>query len=185
MTPIELLEQVKARFPVLLHKEETALMALLTKAVGVYQELAGFMAKARFSEADVVDGVVALPERFSTRVSVKDKTGTFIPSEPWDGNLELTLYGHEQYPLVLTYLENLRDADFNLINLPDNSVVLIGDYLELLIMSPNNERLRRVAIAGKLDTSDIATEADIAQRKSETEEKIKTSQAMLEMVSLF
>lgn len=183
MTPLELLDDVKARFPVLLHREEPALLALLKKAVGAYQELAGFMGKVRIEESDVIDNKCKVPERFSTRVAVKDARGSFVTSEVWGDELELGLAGGEPFPLTLIYLENLRDADFNSVALPDNSITLIGDYLENLIASPNAERQRRVAIAGKLDTTDIPTEADLATRRSELEEKIKASQAMLPMMS--
>lgn len=183
MTPIELLNDVKARFPVLLHREDEALNALLKKAVGTYQELAGFMAKVRIEEGDVIAGKCTVPERFSTRVMVKDAHGSFVASDVWADELELSLAGGERFPLTLIYLENLRDANFESVTLPDNSVSLIGDYLENLIASPNAERQRRVAIAGKLDTTDIPTEADLATRRTELEEKIKASQAMLPMMS--
>lgn len=179
MKPIDLLEEVKARFPMLLHSEDAKLKALLRKAIGVYQDLAGFMAKTRIQSGQAPNGVFPLPERFSTRVSVMDASDSFIVSEVWGKELELKLSGGERYPFTLVYLENLRDADLNEISLPDNSITLISDYLELLIASPNSERLRRVAIAGKLDTSDIPTETDLAQRRVEMEDRIKTSQAML------
>lgn len=183
-TPAKLLESVKARFPMLLHSEPVALNALLEKAIGTYQDLAGFMAKARITEVDVIGGECALPDRFLTRVSLKDTDGRYVCSEVWGQVLEIGEVDASQFPLTLLYLENLRDADLATITLPANSVTLIADYLELLIMSPNADRMRRVAVAGKLDASDIPTETDLATRRTELEDKIKSSQAMIPMITI-
>ncbi|EJL6927797.1 hypothetical protein NMT03_003882 [Vibrio alginolyticus] len=182
--PAELLESVVERFPMLLHNEPAALNALLKKAIGKYQDLAGFMAKARIDELDAKGGTYSLPERFMTRVTIKDKAGRYVSADVWGNQLELDLSGSEEFPLTLLYLENLRDADYTTIELPASSVTLISDYLELLIMSPNSDRLRRVSVAGKLDASDIPTEADLAARRTELEEKIKSSQAMIPMITI-
>jgi hypothetical protein len=168
----------------LLHSEPTALNALLEKAIGKYQDLAGFMAKARITEADVIGGTYPLPERFLTRVALKDTDGRYVCSEVWGQSLEIGEVDASQFPLTLMYLENLRDADINTITLPANSVTLIADYLELLILSPNSDRIRRVSVAGKLDASDIPTEADIAARRTELEDKIKSSQAIIPMFTI-
>ncbi len=186
MTPNQLLEEVKGRFTMLLHDEEASLAVLLKQAVGKYQDLAGFMSKARITETDLIStGSAALPERFQTRIAVKDANGRYVKSESWNGELELSLTGGEAYPLTLMYFENVREADFDTYILPPASIALIADYLELLIASPNAIRQRRIAIAGKLDTSDIPTEESLAARKAELEERIKGSRAILPTISLF
>ncbi len=185
MTPNELLEEVTGRFTMLLHDEPKSLAVLLKQAVGKYQDLAGFMSKVRIAQTDIVDGLTALPERFQTRIALKDAAGRFVPCDAWSGELEVKLSGAETYPLTLMYFENVRSADFDLYQLPPASVALIADYLELLIASPNAIRQRRIAIAGKLDTSDIPTEESLAARKAELEERIKGSRAILPTISLF
>lgn len=182
--PAQLLESVIARFPMLIHNEPKKLNALLNKAIGKYQDLAGFIAKARIQDVDLKDGKFTLPERFLTTVALKDADGRYISSEAWSDQLELELFGGERYPFTLLYLENLRDADYSQITLPAGSVSLISDYLELLIMSPNSDRLRRLSVAGKMDASDIPTEADLSTRRTELEEKIRASQAMIPMITI-
>lgn len=185
MTPVQLLQEVKGRFAVLLHDESDKLDTLLKQAVTKYQDLAGFMTKARITADNVSNGEATLPERFQTRVIVKDAKGRYVRSEVWGNKIELTLSGSEEYPLSLMYLESVRDADFSTFELPAASVSMIADYLELLISSPNAERLRRIAIAGKLDASDIPTEESLATRRAELEERMKNSRAILPPVSLF
>lgn len=182
--PAQLLESVIARFPMLIHNEPDKLNALLNKAIGKYQDLAGFIAKVKIEESDITDRSLTLPDRFLTTVSLKDKAGRYVSSDAWNGTLELDLYGDEQYPFTLVYLENLRDADYESISIPAGAVTLISDYLELLIMSPNSDRMRRVFVAGKMDASDIPTEADLATRRSELEQKIRESQAMIPMITI-
>ncbi len=168
MTPNELLELVKKRFTILLHDDPDSLNSALTQAIGKYQDLAGFMKRVRITDASKLtnDNQFALPPLFMTRVVVKDNAGRYIRSDVWDDQLELGLDGSEQYPIVVTYLENAQGGDFDQYQLPASTTSLIADYLYLLIEGPNNERKRRIAMAGKLDTSDIATEADVATRKA-------------------
>lgn len=184
MTPNELLESVKARFPILLHSDEDALQALLSKAIGAYQDLAGFMARTRIKETDLVDGAFPIPVRFLNRVAVKDAQGTYVTSQVWGNEMELGTSDNTPYPLTLIYLENLRDSDYDSVTLPSNSIGLISDYLELLIASPNADRMRRIAVAGKYDASDIPTETDLAARRTELELKISSSQAMMPVLSI-
>jgi hypothetical protein len=187
MTPNELLETVRARFTVLLHDDEQALNALLRKAIGKYQDLAGFMVTKKIDDTPELreSGEVAAATNIISRICVKDSTGRFVPSELWGETLELQLSGRETYPLRFTYFESVLSADFDVVKLPASSTTLIADYLELLITIPNTERQRRIAIAGKLDASDMPTEEVLAARKLELEQDIKASRAMLPTFSLF
>lgn len=190
MTPNQLLEEVKARFPILLHDNPVILDSLLKKALAKYQELAGFNGKMRISETDlVVDDptfatYILLPSFFAARLNLKDATGRFISCSQWDDRLELKLHGHETFPFTLLYAQNILEANFDEYKLPTTSISLLGDYLELLIAIPNAERQRRIATAGKLDTSDIALEADLNTRKTELETSMRLNRAMIPPISL-
>ena len=50
MTPIELLEDVKSRFSVLLYDDEKALLSQLRKALIFYQDKAGFISRYQYDE---------------------------------------------------------------------------------------------------------------------------------------
>lgn len=79
MTPIELLTEVKARFPILLHDDETALNSLLKQAIAKYQELAGFTEKVRFSEADLNEnGAVNTPLLLRLGLPLQIATGILL-----------------------------------------------------------------------------------------------------------
>ncbi|MBE3985662.1 hypothetical protein HJ136_21360 [Vibrio parahaemolyticus] len=78
----------------------------------------------------------------------------------------------------------MLNADLNTYQLPPNSISVLGDYLQLLIQIPNAERERRVATSGKLDTSDIPAEADLAARKTELESQMRLNRAVVPPVSL-
>lgn len=185
MTPSAILSQVKARFPILLHDNELVLNTLLKQALAKYQELAGFTTKHRYTFDDLdSDAAVITPDGFSSRLVVKDFNGRFVPSEVWGGKLELKINGNTTFPVTLVYLESVTDRDFNTYQLPTSCVSVLSDYLEILIRIPNSERERRVSMAGKLDTSDIPTEADLNTRKLEIESQMRLSRSVLPPISL-
>ncbi len=187
-TPNELLTSVKLRFPSLIHKESDSLETLLVQALTKYQDLAGVTKKLRIQKSDLTESnEVALPDDFLARVVVNDNHKHFIVSDVWDdaGVIELGLDGGESYPLVLTYLVALGDVDIDSYELPKTAISLLSEYLQVLIAIPNAERLRRVLIAGKMDTSDVPLEADLQARKTELEEKMAASKAMLPTISFF
>lgn len=186
MTPNQLLNEVKARFHILLYDKEAALQASLREAIGKYQDLAGFMAKVRIQDSPELreTNEADLPERFASRIVLKDAGGRFVRSDVWGSKLEIALNGEERFPLTLMYLENLLDVDFETYQLPVNATSLIADYLYLIICKPNSESLRRISMTGKFDTSDMPLEADLATRITELELKIKASRAIMPTISL-
>ncbi|WP_413113441.1 hypothetical protein [Thaumasiovibrio sp. DFM-14] len=183
MTPVELLEQVKQRFHTLLHDDEQALKGLLRQALTLYQDKAGVIRRYRYQEGGVI-APFSLPSDFMSRISVTDSTGKFIPATLFDDELDMSLTGREVYPLILTYMVALGSVDLDEYLLPRTAIGHISDYLEILIKIPNSERMRRVATAGKLDTSDIPTEAELYQRKQELEDRIKDAKAMIPLISI-
>ena len=185
MTPNELLEEVTSRFIMLLHDNEKALNALLRKSLMKWQEVAGVIKQVHITESG---NIVPVPADFLARIGVTDANKVFIGSTIFDDvngkSITLDLKGYESKPLTLAYMVNLVNVDFDNYQLPDTAIGLLSDYLELLITIPNNQRIRRVAIAGKLDTSDLATESELAQRKADLESQIATNRAIIPIFTI-
>lgn len=102
----------------------------------------------------------------------------------WADKLEFRLNENIVYPISVSYLQNVFSADMATFQLPIPSISLLSDYLELLIRIPNSERERRIATAGKIDTTDIATEADLSARKTEVESQMRLNRAIVPPISL-
>ncbi|HHY0551947.1 TPA: hypothetical protein ACVU5P_004266 [Vibrio parahaemolyticus] len=185
MTPLELLEDVKARFPVLLHDEMPKLLALLRKAIARYQDYAGFVVKKRITQADA-GAPVELPSDYLALIGVTDDTGRYVQATEWqsDNQIELKLRGRESYPLVMQYMRKVDKDEFDTFNIPSTAAGLIADYLEALIAVPNCARRRTVSIAGKLDATDIPTEDSLNARLVELEQKISDNRAILPVFSI-
>ncbi|UTM60413.1 hypothetical protein L4174_023810 (plasmid) [Photobacterium sp. CCB-ST2H9] len=180
-TPNELLENVKARFNPLMHDEKSALNALLRQALQTYQDLAGVVKVAKYTKPSQT---LTPPAGFLFRIVIKDSRGQFVLSNVFDGEIELTLYGGELWPLTLTYGENLVDTDYETYKLPPTAEGLISDYLQALIAIPNTERIRRISTAGKIDVSDLPTQSELMDRKIGLEETIKSSRSMASTFSI-
>ena len=187
MTPLQLLEEVKARFYSLLHNEQPKLEALLRQSLSAYQDNAGVMEVMKVRELkkdEYGDQYCDVPSYFLARVMVKGCSGDYIPSRYEHATKRLFVEGRVRLPLTLTYFVNLREVDLNEHELKPEITGLIQDHLELLIAVPNSERNRRVAIAGNIDTSDIPTEEVLTSRKVEVEQKMKAARSAMPMVSI-
>lgn len=184
MTPIMLLDEVKKRFTVLLHDDQEQLESLLRKALATYQEKVGVVRRMRITE--IREGGNALPSDFLVRMSVVDANKMHVSTSVWadDGVIEFSLSGRERLPFTMAYLANLSNIDLNTYELPPLSVSILADYLQALIAIPNSERLRRASIAGKLDASDIGTEADLMTRLKEVELEMSSRRAVLPVISV-
>ena len=178
MTPAELLESVKLRFVPLLHNEPQPLYALLRQTLLAYQDRAGVIKTHTITTTTTQP----LPDHFLARIAVKDSNLDFVSSNSSTGMLNLNLIGDEQPPLSLTYLVDLGSVDFNSYELPVTAIGLLSDYLEALIAIPNTQRIRRIAIAGKIDASDLESHAELVERKLALEEAMA---ARREIVSPF
>lgn len=183
MTPVQLLDNVKARFHTLMHDEPAALEALLRQALTAYQDLAGVTNRHRY-EQPADSGMFDLPPGFLARIGVSDANGNFISSTVWFEGLELKLTGAEVYPLTLTYAVSLTDIDLDTFELPPNAIGMISDYLEALITIPNTERIRRVAMAGKIDVSDLPTQSELVERKTAIEATIRSARSIISPFSI-
>ncbi|RIW17885.1 hypothetical protein [Vibrio harveyi] len=185
MTPNELLAEVKQRFSILLVDKDEQFQSILKQALSKYQELAGFNTKCRFNRTDLdTNQAVKIPDLFGARLGCRDANGKFISCEHWLDTLEFRISEDTVFPITLMYMEDVLNADLDAYQLPPNSISVLGDYLQLLIQIPNAERERRVAASGKLDTSDIPAEVDLATRKTELETQMRLNRAAVPPMSL-
>lgn len=188
MTPVQLLDNVKARFYALLHNESEVLSQLLKTALGAYQDRAGVSERIKIKAVDKdneQEVSFLVPDDFLARVIVKDKTGNYV-SANYDRRAKRMIVDSKRYylPLTFDYLVNLREVDLDNYELQPEIVGLIQDYLEILISIPNSERQRRVAISGNLDVSDIPSESDLFTRKTALEERMSSARCALPMISI-
>lgn len=184
MTPLALLEDVKGRFPVLLHDDEDALKRLLVQSLGTYQDRAGVI-RAIYLQYENGEASRELPADFLAQVSVTDKMDGFVCSSVIEGKLVLNLCGCESWPLKFRYLVNLRDMDIENGEVPPNLIGMVSDYLEILIKIPNTDRLRTVSIAGKLDVSTLPDDVTLYERKRQLEADIASQREILPMLSIY
>lgn len=174
-TPVELLEQVKKRFNPLLISDKSELDALLRKALAAYQDRAGVISSIKIAKGDSI----AFPEDYLGIVHVSDSDGFLAYSTVLSDKIELDLTGCERWPLRLTYLVNLRDRDMASWHIPPAIVGMVEDYLEAIIRVPNVNRIRRVSIDGKFDTSDLPDEITLHQRILDLEERMSANRAII------
>ncbi|NDO81503.1 hypothetical protein CJP72_12220 [Citrobacter sp. NCU1] len=177
MTPVELLESVKGRFQPLLADDETLLQTLLRQALTTYQDKAGVIKPVRIKKEDGVS--LKPPEDYLALIHVTDSRGCLVYSDPFPDSIDLDLNGDERYPFTMLYLVNLRDRNYKEWNIPADIIGMLEDYLEALIAIKNTERLRIVAIAGKLDTSGYPDEITLQQRKQELEAQMSANRAII------
>lgn len=186
MTPAELLESVKLRFPTLIYDDENGLNALLEQTLGTYQDRAGVIRQIRIKQAT---GSVPVPHDFLSLVTVYDSNRQFVIADRVlddDGMpvIELELTGAERYPLRIEYLAKLRGLDPQNDPLPDEAIGLLENYLEVLISVRNIDFERRFAIAGRMDVSNLPDENTLYERKKTLELEMTASRAIIPMVCL-
>ncbi|HHA1306313.1 hypothetical protein [Enterobacter kobei] len=184
MTALELLEDVKGRFPVLLHDDDDALKRLLIQALGKYQDRAGVI---RTVHLQYEDGQTTreLPKNFLAQVGVSDSLDGFVCSTILDGQLVLDVCDCVSWPLKFRYLVNLRGMNLQEDEVPPNIIGMVSDYLEILIRIPNTDRLRTVSIAGKLDVSTFPDDVTLYERKKQLEDEMASLRAILPMFSIY
>ncbi|WP_312329841.1 hypothetical protein [Atlantibacter hermannii] len=182
MTPAQLLESVKKRFTSLLVDDDVTLKALLTQTLATYQDRAGVISRVRIEKSHGVN--LLYPEDYLSLIHVTDGKGTLVYSDPFPDSIDLDLTGDERFPLTMLYFINLRDRNIDEWQIPPSIISALEDYLEALINIPNTERLRRAYVAGKLDTSGLADEMTLMQRKTDLEEKMAANRAIIPIATI-
>lgn len=177
MTPAELLEGVKNRFSTLLLDDTDHFTSLLRQALGVYQDRAGVFGRIRLEKSGGVS--LPFPSDYLSLVYVTDSNGTLVYADPYESTVELELTGREKWPCTMLYYRNLRDCDYKTWVMPAEIIGLVEDYLEALIIIPNNERLHRAYIEGKFDGSYLPDSQTLHQRKLDLELQISASRAVI------
>ena len=111
MTPQQLLEEVKGRFIILFHSDESALTALLRQSLGKFQEKAGIIFSVSAESA-----TIPLPPDYWRTAMVHDAKWRYVPSRLNRETNEILLDTDSRNvsPYSLYYLISLR-------NTPDNT----------------------------------------------------------------
>lgn len=175
MTPLELLESVKARFIVLLHDEEERLVALLRQALGEYQDRAGAVIKIRLASADAAP----LPSDFLATLEATDSTGTWHEVVETEDGLQVAADAYSQPPFSLAYLANLRSCDLAGYQLPAECIGLVQKYLYALIEEPNTERLRQVSQGAGLPVDQLPGASELSERLRAIEQEMTERAGLL------
>ncbi|WP_165071311.1 hypothetical protein [Desulfovibrio sp. ZJ200] len=176
MTSLELLEEVKGRFVVLYHNDDTALQRLLRQALGKYQDKAGVILQSRFEagtkEAD-------FPELYLTVAGCHDEMHRHVPVQVDEAAGKLLFYPEaDSGALTLYWLARLRDWPPDR-PLPYGCVGLVGDYLEALIDIPNTSRTRDSYHGMGGPIPDLPSLQEMRARLTELEQQMEECRAIL------
>ena len=181
MTPQQLLEEVKGRFIILFHSDESALTALLRQSLGKFQEKAGIIFSVSAESA-----TIPLPPDYWRPAMAHDAKWRYVPSRLNRETNEILLDTDSRNvsPYSLYYLISLRDWDMER-DLPTSCISLVMDHLETLISIPNTERARMAASSTGLSSSEFPSIQDIRARVAEIEMQMEDSKAMLPPICVY
>lgn len=181
MTPQQLLEEVKGRFIILFHSDESALTALLRQSLGKFQEKAGIIFSVSAESA-----TIPLPPDYWRTAMVHDAKWRYVPSRLNRETNEILLDTDSRNvsPYSLYYLISLRGWDMER-DLPTSCISLVMDHLEALISIPNTERARMAASSTGLSSSEFPSIQDIRARVAEIEMQMEDSKAMLPPICVY
>lgn len=176
MTSLELLEEVKGRFVVLYHNDDTALQRLLRQALGKYQDKAGVILQSRFEagtkEAD-------FPDLYLAVAGCHDEMHRHVPVQVDEAAGKLLFYPEaDSGALTLYWLARLRDWPPDR-PLPYGCVGLVGDYLEALIDIPNTSRTRDSYHGMGGPIPDLPSLQEMRARLTELEQQMEECRAIL------
>jgi len=181
MTPTEALEDAKLQFNPLYFNEPPKLVALLRRALGVYQDKAGVIKNVK--TADIVDTSVAIPGDMLSCIYASDKNSRYHEAFQNDSTLYVEPDLDSAPPYTFYYFVNLRDYDLDT-DLPNGIVGTIIDYIVSLIDIPNTERARAVALATGRQL-ELPSNDEMNNRKAIVEAYMEDNRAMVPMLSVF
>lgn len=185
MTPLELLEDVKARFPLLLVQDQGQLQRLLRLALQAYQEKAGHIVTMRVTQADLPldTPIVKPPAGALAPIWGEDARGSAVfmreiqTADGVEWLLELTPC-HIQ-PYTLRYFYDFVGMTYDKDAMPRGTTGLIGDYLYALIDIVNTQRQRQVNQASEIPYDHLRGDAELHQAKTEVELAIQEQAAII------
>lgn len=183
MNKIELIEEVKGRFSMLLHKEQDKLEALLKGALRTYQEKAGVIQTALISADQITEGMASVPADFGRLVKVEDLHGRWINTMLNNAGTHLVLNETHGAPYEVTYFIDLV-AIPNDQALPVTCIGTVMDLFELQVKIKNTERLYQARQQQGLESNDLTPIADLEQQKTSLIESIGTRQGFIPPISV-
>ena len=187
MTPHALLEDVKARFPLLLVQDSGQLERLLRLSLQAYQEYAGHIVAWRV-KADALplnenDPTLPAPANALLPIGGEDARGSAVflfESDSVDGpvwTLELTPCHIPPY--TLRYFFDFVGMSYANDPLPRGTTGLIGDHLYAQIDIINTQRQRQVNQASEIPYDRLRSDAELHQALSDAELAIQEHAAII------
>lgn len=185
MTPLELLEDVKARFPLLLVQDQSQLRKLLRLSLQTFQDQAGHIIGWRLANDGVNphNPIVIPPANALAPIGGEDARGSavFIFEMETDGvpAWELETTRCHIPPYTLRYFYDFVGMSFEHDDLPRGTTGLIGELLYSLIDIVNTQRQRQVNQASELPYDHLRSDAELHQAKADAEIAIQEHAAMI------
>jgi len=179
MTPAAALEIAKSQFTPL-YLSEPVLQAILTRALGAYQDKAGVIKTVKTVEEETE---VDTPEDLLSVIFANDDNSRYHEVNQEDETLTVDTDDESVAPYTIHYFVNLRDYDPDT-DLPAGIVGTLIDYIAALIDIPNTERARAVALSTGRQT-ELPTNSEMLDRKAVIEAYMEDNRAIIPMLSVF
>jgi len=184
MTPLDLLDDVKARFPLLLVQDTGQQQRLLRLALRTYQDKAGHIAALRLDGSSLAaDPVVTAPPHALAPIGGVDARGKTVFLHEQDSvsgpQWALALDATHEPPFTLRYFFDFAGLDLAADSLPHGTVGLIGDYLYALLDILNTQRQRQVNQASEIPADHLRGDAELLQAKENVELAMQEQQAII------
>ena len=185
MTPHALLEDVKARFPLLLVQDAGQLERLLRLSLQAYQEYAGHIMAWRVKAGDLPmdDPTLPAPDNALLPIGGEDARGSAVflfESDSADGpawTLELT-HCHVP-PYTLRYFFDFVGMSYASDHLPRGTTGLVGDHLYAQIDIVNTQRQRQVNQASEIPYDHLRSDTELHQALADAELAIQEHAAII------
>lgn len=187
MTPAQVLEDVKARFLVLYHKEPEKLERLLRQALGKFQDKAGAILEIWLDDPEF-----PCPPHFQAIAAACDSKRRYLAwrfkkdEDSGERYISFETTSRHESPYCLLYFADLRNWPLEE-DLPADIPPLLADYLEALIAIPNTARERYAYLSsGQSEAAQtLPGDQDLRQRVRELEEEMESCKALIPPASAF
>lgn len=185
MTPLELLEDVKARFPLLLIQDDGQMRRLLRLSLQAYQDQAGLIVERHLKadEIDKSDPVRPAPGNALAPIHAEDARGSVIfirEVEREDGPAwSFDLTPCHVAPYVLRYFYDFVGMDYERHALPRGTTGLIGEHLYAQLDIVNTVRTRQVNQASEIPYDHLRSDGELYQAKADAELAMQENAAIV------